>query len=43
MPQINKEKPKDHNMWPVGLGSTRILINYAQKSPWTLLHTKVGT
>ena len=43
MPQINKEKPKDHNMWAVALESTRILINYAQKSPRTLLHTKAGT
>ena len=28
-----KEKPKDHNMQPVGLGSTSILTTYAQKSP----------
>ena len=34
--KIDKEKPKDHNMSPVGLGnSTRILTVYAQKSPRT--------
>ena len=36
MPQINEEKLKDHNMQPVGLGNTRILTDYSQKSPWTL-------
>ena len=25
IPQINKEKPEDHNMWPVGLGNASIL------------------
>jgi hypothetical protein len=31
---MNKEKPKDHrNLEPVGLGNTRILTDYAQKSP----------
>ena len=32
MLQINKRKPKDHNVDLVGLGNTRILIDYAQKS-----------
>ena len=32
---INK-KPKDNNMSPVGLGNTRILTGYAQKSLRTL-------
>ena len=31
--QMNKEKPKDHSIQPVGLGNTRILTDYAQKSP----------
>ena len=34
--KINNEKPKDHNMDQVWLGKTRILIDYAQKSHWTL-------
>ena len=25
-------------MYPVGLGNIRISIDYAHKSPWTLLH-----
>ena len=25
IPQINKAKPKDHNMKPIGLGNTRIM------------------
>ena len=29
-------KPKYHNMEPVGLGNTKILTDYAQKSPRTL-------
>ena len=36
---MNKEQPKDHrNMEPVGLGNTRILTDYAQKS----LHSDTG-
>jgi len=30
------EKLEDLNMYPVGLASTRILTDYAQKSPGTL-------
>jgi hypothetical protein len=31
---MNKEQPKDHrNVEPGGLGNTRILTDYAQKSP----------
>ena len=37
MPQINKEKPKDCNMEVVGLGNTRILTDYAQNPPRTVL------
>ena len=34
--QIKKEKPEERNIQrPVGLGSTRILMDYAQKSPGT--------
>ena len=35
--QGNKENPKYHNMQLVGLGNTRILTDYAQKPPWTLI------
>jgi hypothetical protein len=28
IPQINKEKPKDVNMQLVGIGNTRVLIDY---------------
>ena len=31
MPQINRKKPKDVNMYPIGLGNTRISTKYAQK------------
>ena len=30
---------KDHNVQLVGLGNTRILIHWAQQSPWTLIKT----
>ena len=36
VPRINKEKPKDINMELVALGNTRILTDYAHKSPRTL-------
>ena len=36
MPIFNKEKSKDHNMQPVGLGNTRILTDYVQNSLRTL-------
>jgi hypothetical protein len=29
------KKGEDHNIQPVGLGSTRILMDYAKKSPRT--------
>ena len=29
--KLIKENPKDHNMWPVGLGNTRILTNCAEE------------
>ena len=32
MPQNNKENLEDVNMEPVGLGTTRVLIDYVQKS-----------
>jgi hypothetical protein len=35
--QLNREILKDHNMYLVELGNTRILTDYAQKSPGTLL------
>ena len=35
--KINKEKPINHNMELVGLRNTRILADYAQKSPWRLV------
>ena len=38
MPEFNEEKPKDVNMWLVGLGNTRILVDYVQKNSWTLVH-----
>jgi hypothetical protein len=34
-PRVMKKTPKDH-MELVGLGNTRILTDYAQKSPGTL-------
>ena len=37
MPQINKEQPKDVNMYLVGLANTRILTDHVQKCPHTLL------
>ena len=30
---MNKEKPEDVNMQPVGFGISRILTNFAQKLP----------
>ena len=37
--QIDKEKPEDHTMMsPVQLGNTRILIDYAQNFPQTVLY-----
>jgi len=36
LPQSCTQKTKDHNMEPVGLGNTRILTNYTQKSPRTV-------
>ena len=32
IPQISKENLKDVNMWPVGLGNTRISTGYAHNS-----------
>ena len=29
---ISREKPTYHNMWPIGLGNTRISTNYAKIS-----------
>ena len=37
IPQINKEKPKDHNMQPIGLGSSGILTDRVQKIFQTLV------
>ena len=28
---MNKEQPKDHNMWLVGLGNIRILADFVQQ------------
>ena len=36
MPQIHEEKRTNHNMLLVGLGNTRILTDYAHKSPCTM-------
>jgi hypothetical protein len=38
--RINQEKPKDVNIYPVGLGNIRILSDCAPKTPWTLLMVK---
>ena len=43
MPQTNKEKPNDVNMWPVGIGNTRISTNHVQKplqTPPTMIEMK---
>ena len=36
MPGVNRENPKDRNMYTAGLGNARILTDHAQKSPQTL-------
>ena len=38
--RINEGKPNDRNVSLVGLGNTRILTDYAQKPPWTLIVPK---
>jgi hypothetical protein len=30
---IDKDNPKDVNMWPIDIGNTRISTDYAQKPP----------
>ena len=37
IPRFNKQTPKYVNMYPAGLGNTRILTNYAQKCPRKML------
>ena len=34
--KLIKKKLKDYNVKQVGLGKTRVLADYARKSPWTL-------